>query len=117
MPRELRITVDHDLCMGNGQCVFLAPEVFRHNENRQSEVVDSDGAPRERVLQAASYCPTGAIAVADAATDEDSPPLGSPQGAGRRGALQGGSCYSGQPGPGEGWSIRSGSAGVRLGTR
>ena len=70
MPRELRITVDHDLCMGNGQCVFLAPEVFRHNENRQSEVVDPDGAPEERVLQAASYCPTGAIAVADAATDE-----------------------------------------------
>ena len=70
MPRGLRITVDHDLCMGNGQCVFLAPEVFRHNANRQSEVVDPDGAPRERVLQAASYCPTGAIAVADAATDE-----------------------------------------------
>ena len=32
MARELQIRVDHDLCMGNGQCVFLAPEVFRHNE-------------------------------------------------------------------------------------
>ena len=50
--------------------MFLAPEVFRHNENRQSEAVDPDGAPRERVLQAASSCPTGAIAVVDAATDE-----------------------------------------------
>jgi ferredoxin len=68
--RELRITVDHDLCMGNGQCVFLAPEVFRHNANRQSEVIDPAGAPKETVLRAAGFCPTGAISVADARTDE-----------------------------------------------
>jgi ferredoxin len=56
--------------MGNGQCVFLAPEVFRHNENRQSEVVDPAGAPEELVLKAAGHCPTGAIVVADAETGE-----------------------------------------------
>jgi ferredoxin len=66
----LRITVDHGLCVGNAQCVGLAPEVFRHNENRQSEVVDPDGAPVERIVRAASYCPTGAIEVADAETGE-----------------------------------------------
>jgi ferredoxin len=66
----LRITVDHGLCVGNGQCVFLAPAVFRHDENRQSEVVDPAGAPAELVLRAAGYCPTGAIEVADAATGE-----------------------------------------------
>ncbi|MGH3022700.1 MAG: ferredoxin [Gaiellaceae bacterium] len=70
MPRKVRITVDHDICMGNGQCVFLAPEVFRHNENRQSEVIDPAGAPEETVLQAAGYCPTGAIEVSDAETGE-----------------------------------------------
>jgi ferredoxin len=64
----LHVTVDHDLCVGNGQCVFLAPEVFEHNENRQSEVVDPDAAPVELVAQAASYCPTGAIEVTDAET-------------------------------------------------
>jgi ferredoxin len=63
--RELRITVDHDLCMGNGQCVFLAPEVFRHNANRQSEVIDPAGAAEETILKAAGFCPTGAISVAD----------------------------------------------------
>jgi ferredoxin len=68
--RELRITVDHDLCMGNGQCVFLAPEVFRHNANRQSEVVDATGAPEETVVKAAGFCPTGAISVADAHSGE-----------------------------------------------
>jgi ferredoxin len=70
VPRELRISVDHDLCMGNGQCVFLAPEVFRHNENRQSEAVNPAGAPEELILRAASYCPTGAISVEDARTGE-----------------------------------------------
>ena len=66
----LRITVDHRLCVGNAQCVGLAPAVFRHNENRQSEVVDPDGAPADLLLRAASYCPTGAIEVADAETGE-----------------------------------------------
>jgi ferredoxin len=70
MARELRIAVDHGLCMGNGQCVLLAPGVFRHNENRQSEVTDPAAAPEETVLQAAGYCPTGAIAVFDARTGE-----------------------------------------------
>jgi ferredoxin len=66
----LRITVDHGLCVGNAQCVGLAPSVFRHNENRQSEVVDAAGAPDDLILRAASYCPTGAIEVADAETGE-----------------------------------------------
>jgi ferredoxin len=68
--RKVRISVDHDLCMGNGQCVFLAPEVFRHNENRQSEVIDPAAAPEETVLKAAGFCPTGAISVADARSGE-----------------------------------------------
>jgi ferredoxin len=70
MSRELQIAVDHDLCMGNGQCVFLAPDVFRHNANRQSEPIDPAGAPEETILKAAGFCPTGAISVADATTRE-----------------------------------------------
>jgi ferredoxin len=66
----LRITVHHGLCVGNAQCVGLAPEVFQHNENGQSEVVDPEGAPEELILRAASYCPTGAIEVADADSGE-----------------------------------------------
>jgi ferredoxin len=70
MARVLRIAVDHDLCMGNGQCVALAPDVFRHNASRQSEVIDPAGAPEETVLEAAGFCPTGAISVSDARTGE-----------------------------------------------
>ncbi len=67
---ELRITVDHTRCMGNAQCLGVAPAVFRHNENRQSEVFDPDGASPELIVKAASYCPTGAIEVVDARTGE-----------------------------------------------
>jgi ferredoxin len=66
----LQVTVNHAFCVGNAQCVGLAPGVFRHNENRQSEVIDPAGAPEELILKAASYCPTGAIEVADADTGE-----------------------------------------------
>jgi ferredoxin len=68
--RKLRITVDHGLCVGNAQCVGLAPAVFQHDENRQSVVVDPAGASEELILKAASYCPTGAIEVLDAETGE-----------------------------------------------
>jgi ferredoxin len=66
----LEIRVDHGLCVGNAQCVGLAPNVFRHNDNRQSEVVDPAGAPEELILNAAGSCPTGAIEVLDADTGE-----------------------------------------------
>lgn len=64
----LTITVDHTLCVGNAQCLGLAPAVFRHNDDRQSEVIDPAGAPRETILKAARYCPTSAIRVVDAET-------------------------------------------------
>jgi ferredoxin len=68
MSRPLTIVVDHALCVGNGQCVHLAPGVFRHNAAVQSVVHDSDGAAEAVVLKAARYCPTGAIRVEDRST-------------------------------------------------
>lgn len=63
MSRRLRISVDHARCVGNAMCVATAPSVFAHNADRQSEVVDPDGAPEETILEAAFHCPTGAIRV------------------------------------------------------
>ena len=68
--RALRITVDHELCVGNAQCVRVAPVVFRHNDDVQSEVVDPAGAPEHAVLSAARLCPTNAIRVEDTTTGE-----------------------------------------------
>ena len=65
----LDLTVDENLRFF-GMVYGLAPKVFRHNDNRQSEVIDPAGAPVELVLKAAANCPTGAIEVLDGDTGE-----------------------------------------------
>lgn len=59
----VKIHVDHDLCVGNGSCLRIAPRVFRHNEQRQSEVIDPAGASEEVIMEAVLNCPVGAIRV------------------------------------------------------
>ena len=48
----------------------FAANTFALNENRQSKVVNPDGDPEEKVLEAAENCPVSAITVADAETGE-----------------------------------------------
>jgi ferredoxin len=68
--RALRVWIDHDICVGNGTCLTIAPAVFRHNDSRQSEVIDAAGAPESVILHAAANCPVGAIRVALAESGE-----------------------------------------------
>jgi ferredoxin len=70
MPRELRVRVDHLLCVGNAMCETFAPNVFRLNDDRQSEAVDPAGDSEEKILEAAENCPMSAIIVEDAETGE-----------------------------------------------
>jgi ferredoxin len=70
MARKLRITVDHDLCVGNAMCETFATRTFALNENRQSHVVNAAGDPEENILEAAENCPVTAINVFDAETGE-----------------------------------------------
>ncbi|MEO3788471.1 ferredoxin [Actinocorallia sp. B10E7] len=64
----MRVTVDLDLCMGHGQCLLAAPEVFDLSDETE-QVVLLDPAPAEdqepRVRRAASMCPAGAIKIQD----------------------------------------------------
>ena len=70
MSRPLRIEVDYNRCVGMGMCLTLTAGVFRHNEQRQSEVVDPAGDSEDAVLEAAGNCPTSAIRVELAGTGE-----------------------------------------------
>ena len=58
------------LCVGNAMCETFAPNVFRLNEDRQSEAVDPAGDSVEKILEAAENCPVSAIIVEDAETGE-----------------------------------------------
>jgi ferredoxin len=70
MARTLHVSVDHNLCVGNGTCLTIAARVFAHNAERQSEVVDPRGDSEEKILEAAENCPVSAIHVEDAETGE-----------------------------------------------
>ena len=65
-----RIKVDRSLCSGFGECVGLAPEVFRLGADNISVVVDAEGADDEAILDAARACPVDAITVTDEYGDQ-----------------------------------------------
>ncbi len=70
MARKLKISVDHNVCVGNAMCETFASNTFTLNDDRQSSVKNLDGDPEEKVLEAAENCPVSAITVIDAETGE-----------------------------------------------
>ncbi len=63
-PRNrIEITVDRALCIGSGDCVDTAPNVFQLDEEDKAVVVDPDGASVDEVIEAAGNCPVSAIFV------------------------------------------------------
>jgi ferredoxin len=59
-------TVDPDQCSAHGDCVEIAPEVFRLDD---TAVVIGSGSD-DLVLEAAESCPAVAISIVDDATGE-----------------------------------------------
>jgi ferredoxin len=70
MARNLRVRVDHNVCVGNAMCETYASNVFRLNDNRQSEAADPAGDSEAKILEAAENCPVSAITVEDADTGQ-----------------------------------------------
>jgi ferredoxin len=60
---RIRIDVDRALCIGSGDCVDTAPDVFQLDAEDKAIVVDPDGTDQDLVLDAAGNCPVTAIFV------------------------------------------------------
>jgi ferredoxin len=60
---RIRIEVDRGLCIGSGDCVDTAPEVFELDSEDKARVIDPDGADTDLVIEAAGNCPVTAIFV------------------------------------------------------
>lgn len=60
---RIRIEVDRGLCIGSGDCVETAPDVFELDGEDKAVVIDPDGAPVDVVVEAAGNCPVSAIFV------------------------------------------------------
>jgi ferredoxin len=61
---RVEITVDRALCIGSGDCVDTAPDVFQLDDEDKAVVVNPDGASVDDVIEAARNCPVSAIFVA-----------------------------------------------------
>lgn len=61
----MKVTVDKDMCIGAGQCVVTAPDVFDQDDDGFVEVLNSSPgeADAEAVRDAAHVCPARVITV------------------------------------------------------
>lgn len=61
----VRVTVNHDLCLGDGTCAEVLPQVFTVGEDLLAYVIldPIDKSMLERVEEARDRCPTGAVEV------------------------------------------------------
>jgi ferredoxin len=60
---RIEVTVDRSLCIGSGDCVDTAPDVFQLDDEDKAVVVDPDGASVDDIIGAAGNCPVSAIFV------------------------------------------------------
>ncbi len=58
---RIEIIVDRGLCIGSGDCVDTAPDVFQLDGEDKAVVVDPDGAPLDEIIDAAQNCPVSAV--------------------------------------------------------
>jgi ferredoxin len=66
---RIEVEVDRGLCIGSGDCVDTAPDVFQLDSEDKAVVVDPDGASVDGVIDAAANCPVSAIRVIGADGD------------------------------------------------
>ncbi|MGH3492605.1 MAG: ferredoxin, partial [Sciscionella sp.] len=64
----MKIQADTDVCVGAGQCVLTAPELFDQSEDDGTvRVLDTEPDERHKatVEQAVLLCPSGALSLQD----------------------------------------------------
>ncbi len=62
----MKVRIDYDLCMGDGNCHRVCPAVFDYDDRNLRGVVKVDAVPPEHaeaVRRAAEECAPGAIVV------------------------------------------------------
>lgn len=62
----MKVKIDYDLCMGDGNCHRVCPEVFDYDDDQTRGVVKAATVPKgaeAKVRRAAEECATQAIVI------------------------------------------------------
>ncbi|MCW5253549.1 MULTISPECIES: ferredoxin [unclassified Streptomyces] len=64
----MKVTVDRDLCDGNGVCMGIAPEIYDIDDDLRLHIVEdipADPEIRARVRQSVTSCPILALTLSE----------------------------------------------------
>jgi ferredoxin len=61
----MKVKVDRDLCVGIGNCVAMAPTVFKLDGLSKAVVLNVSSIGEDKLMSAAESCPVNAIIVED----------------------------------------------------
>ncbi len=61
----MKVKLDRDLCTGIGNCVVIAPTVFKLDDKNKAVILDPGSADNKTLVKAAENCPMEAITVID----------------------------------------------------
>ena len=62
---RLKVRVDRNLCTGIGNCVAMAPTVFKLDKNNKAVVLKPESVDEETLMSAAESCPENAVIIED----------------------------------------------------
>lgn len=61
----MKVKVDRELCIGVGNCLAIAPTVFKLDDQNKAVVLDPGSVDEGVIMEAAESCPENAIIVED----------------------------------------------------
>jgi ferredoxin len=60
---KIKVSVNHNKCVGSQLCIMFSPDVFELNANGQSKVTSIEGHDLKELIATAEQCPQCAIKV------------------------------------------------------
>lgn len=61
----MKVRVDRELCIGVGNCVAVAPSVFKLDEKNKAVAAEAPSVEEQTLWDAAQSCPENAIVLED----------------------------------------------------
>ncbi len=61
----MKVRIDRNLCIGLGNCVAVAPTVFKLDKSNKAVVIKQESVDEDTLMSAAESCPENAVIIED----------------------------------------------------